>query len=416
MTNIFLLIGLLLLLGFFAGVEIAFVSANKLSIELKKKQGRSSGLILSNLIEKPWVFVGCCILANGLLLVIYGLIVPQLIEPVWRFSVIRNYEGSYIIRSVLEIIMAVFLVLFFEFFFRAMFRAKSDGLLTFFAGSLNLMVSFFKPILRLFVNVSVWILKYLFNVKMDVPNKPFNRIDIEHYYQQTKEASEEVQELNQELFENALSLPGIRIRNCLVPRTEVVAIEIGTSIEKAREIMVQTRLSRLIVYQETIDEIVGYVHQLDMLKQAESIEELLHPILTVPETMTVSDLIGKFSQERKSIAWVVDEFGGTAGIVTMEDLLEEIFGDIRDEYDTEELVEEKLSETEFMFSGRLKIDLLKEKYDFDFPDESETLSGYIINRNKRIPKEKEKIIIDNYRFEIVSMGDTKIEQVKLTML
>ncbi len=416
MLNLFLLIGLLLLLGFFAGVEIAFVSANKLSIELKKKQGKKSGLILSNLIEKPWIFVGCCILGYGMLLVIYGLIVPQLIEPVWQLSIINKMEGSYIIRSVLEIIMAVGLVLFFEFLFRALFRAKSDSLLSFFSGILSMIISFFSPILRLFVNMSVWILQYLFNVKMDVPNKPFNRIDIEHYYQQTKEANEETQELNQELFENALSLPGIKIRNCLVPRTEVVAIEINAPVEEARQKMIETRLSRLIVYQNTIDDIQGYVHQLDMLKQAQSLKELIHPIPTVPETMSVTDLIGKFSKERKSIAWVVDEFGGTAGIVTMEDLLEEIFGDIRDEYDTEELVEEKISESEFMFSGRLKIDHLKEKYQLDFPNESETLSGFIINRHKKIPKEKEKIIINNYRFEIVAMSDTKIEEVKLTIL
>jgi CBS domain containing-hemolysin-like protein len=251
---------------------------------------------------------------------------------------------------------------------------------------------------------------------MDVPNKPFNRIDIEHYYQQTKEASEETQELNQELFENALSLPGIKVRNCLIPRTEVVAISIDSPVETARQKMIETRLSRLIVYNNNIDDILGYVHQLDMLKPAQTLQQLLHPIPTIPETMGVTDLIGKFSKEHKSIAWVVDEFGGTAGIVTMEDLLEEIFGDIRDEYDTEELVEEKISETEFMLSGRIKIDGLREKYNLEFPNESETLSGYIINRHKKIPKEKEKIIIDNYRFEIIAMSDTKIEEVKLTVL
>jgi CBS domain containing-hemolysin-like protein len=413
MINLFLLVGLLLLLGFFAGIEIAFVSANKLSIELKKKQGRSSGRILSNLIEKPWVFVGCCILGYGFLLVFYGLIVTQLIGPVWQLSFLQKFL---VFRTIVEILIAVILVLFFEFLFRAIFRAKSDSLLTFFAGAISLIIGFISPILRLFVNISVWVLQYLFNVKMDVPNKPFNRIDIEHYYQQTKEASEETQELNQELFENALSLPGIKVRNCLIPRTEVVAISIDSPVEAARQKMIETRLSRLIVYNDNIDDILGYVHQLDMLKPAQTLQELLHPIPTIPETMGVTDLIGKFSKEHKSIAWVVDEFGGTAGIVTMEDLLEEIFGDIRDEYDTEELVEEKISETEYMLSGRIKIEGLREKYNLEFPNESETLSGYIINRHKKIPREKEKIIIDNYRFEIIAMSDTKIEEVKLTVL
>ncbi|HSK12007.1 MAG TPA: transporter associated domain-containing protein, partial [Phnomibacter sp.] len=159
-----------------------------------------------------------------------------------------------------------------------------------------------------------------------------------------------------------------------------------------------------------------YVHQLDMLKDAGDLRDILHPIPTVPETMGVTDMIGKFSKEHKSIAWVVDEFGGTAGIVTMEDLLEEIFGDIRDEYDTEEVVDEKISDTEFLLSGRLKINTLKEKYDLDFPEEAETLSGYIIKKHKRIPREKEKIIIDDHRFEILSMSETRIEQVKLVVL
>jgi CBS domain containing-hemolysin-like protein len=342
--------------------------------------------------------------------------VSKLIEPIWQLSGISKLEGSYVIKSISEVIIAVGLVLFFEFLFRAIFRAKSDSLLGFFAGTLTFFISIINPVLKLFINISVWTLKYLFNIKMDSPNKPFSRIDIEHYYQQTKEANEDTQELNQELFENALGLPGIKIRNCLVPRTEVIAIPVTASMEAARKKMIETKLSRLIVYENTIDEIIGYVHQLDMLKETNDLRELLHPIPTVPETMSVTDMISKFSREHKSIAWVVDEYGGTAGIVTMEDLLEEIFGDIRDEYDTEEMVEEKISETEFMLSGRLKIDLLKEKYNLDFPDESETLSGFIINRHKRIPREKEKIIIDDYRFEIVAMSDTKIEQVKLTIL
>lgn len=416
MMNLFLLIGLLLLLGFFAGVEIAFVSANKLGIELKKKQGRQSGILLSQLLEKPWAFVGSCILGYGILLVLYGLMVSQLIEPIWQLSGIHRLQGSYIIKSIAEVIIAVGLVLFFEFLFRAVFRAKSDGLLGFFAGTMKFFISIMSPVLRFFINASVWLLNYLFNVKMETPNKPFSRIDIEHYYQQTKEANEEVQELNQELFENALSLPGIKIRNCLVPRTEVIAIPVTASIEEARQKMIETKLSRLIVFDHTIDEIIGYVHQLDMLKETNDLRALIHPIPTVPETMGVTDLISRFSVEHKSIAWVVDEFGGTAGIVTMEDLLEEIFGDIRDEYDTEEMVEEKLNETEYMLSGRLKIDSLKEKYKLAFPDESETLSGFIINRYKKIPREKERIIIDNYRFEIIAMSDTRIEQVKLSVL
>ncbi len=417
MINGILLLGILLILGFFAGIEIAFVSSNKLSIELKKKQGRRSGVILSQFLDNPWAFVGSCIVGYGIFLVIYGLLVSRLIAPFWKISGIQQMEGSYFIKSITEILLAVGLVLFFEFLFRAIFRAKSDTLLSFFSGTLAFLLTLLKPILRVFVNISVWMLKYLFNMKIEGPGRPFSRIDIEHYYQQTKESGDEAQELNQELFENALSLPGIKVRSCLVPRTEVVALSIDTPLIDVRKKMIETRLSRLIVYENNIDSILGYVHQLDLLKPVSSLREILHPIPTIPETMGVTDLIGKFSKEQKSIAWVVDEFGGTAGIITMEDLVEEIFGDIRDEYDTEELVDEKISDTEFMFSGRLDVNDISEKYSLDFLDEKVgTLSGYIIKHHKKIPREKEKIIIGDYRFEIVAMTDTRIEQVKLVVL
>lgn len=417
MINGILLIGILLILGFFAGIEIAFVSSNKLSIELKKKQGRRSGIILSKLLDNPWTFVGSCIVGYGIFLVIYGLLVSKLIAPFWKISGIQELEGSYFIKSVTEIFLAVVLVLFFEFLFRALFRAKSDTVLSFFSGTLAFLSGLLKPILSAFVNISVWMLKYLFNMKIEGPGRPFSRIDIEHYYQQTKESGDDAQELNQELFENALGLPGIKVRSCLVPRTEVVALSINTAIIDVRKKMIETRLSRLIVYENNIDTILGYVHQLDLLKPVSSLREILHPIPTIPESMGVTDLIGKFSKEQKSIAWVVDEFGGTAGIITMEDLVEEIFGDIRDEYDTEELVEVKISDSEFMFSGRLDLNDLSQKYNLDFIDlKTGTLSGYIIKHHKKIPREKEKIIIGDYRFEIVAMTDTRIEQVKLLVL
>lgn len=416
MINLFLLLGILLLLGFFAGVEIAFVSANKLSIELKKKQGRKSGILLSQLLENPWHFVGSCILAYGIFLIIYGLLVSKLIAPFWTFSGIQRIEGSYLIKSVSEIIVAVVLVLFFEFTARAIFRSKSDGLLGFFAGTLTLLQNMLRPVVTIFIQLSMWVLKYLFNIKTEIQHRPFSRIDIEHYYQQTKDASENVQELNKELFENALSLPGIKIRNCLVPRTEIVALPVQSSLEEVRRKMVETKLSRLIVYDGNIDNIIGYIHQLDLLKPVKDLQEIIHPIQAVPETMGVTDLIGKFSKEHKSIAWVVDEFGGTAGIITLEDLVEEIFGEIHDEYDMDEMVEEKLSESEFVFSGRLKILDLKEKYEMEFPEEPDTLSGYIIKNHNKIPVAKERIIIGDYRFEILSMGDAKIEKVKITKL
>jgi CBS domain containing-hemolysin-like protein len=267
------------------------------------------------------------------------------------------------------------------------------------------------------VNFSQWILKYVFNVRLNEKNEAFTKVDLEHFFQQTKEQDEDNTELNKELFENALSLPMVKIRQCLVPRTEIEAVDISTPVEDLKQVFINTHLSKLLIYDDNIDNIVGYVHQLDLFKKPATVKSVLHPIMAVPESMSATDLINKFTKERKSIAWVVDEFGGTAGIVTMEDVLEEIFGEIQDEYDVEELVEKQLAEDEFILSGRVELDYLNEKYNMSFPvSDSETLSGYIIQKHETIPKQKETIIIDDYRFDILSVSDTRIETVKMKIL
>jgi len=275
----------------------------------------------------------------------------------------------------------------------------------------------FHPIASAFVNFSGSILKYLFNVRIKNSDEPFSIIDLEHFLQQNNEQDESSQEMNRELLQNALSLPNIKIRQCLVPRTEIEAVDTATSVREARKKFEETQLSKIIVYEGNIDNIQGYIHQLDLFKKPDDIKSIIHPISVVPESMSATDLINKFTKERKSIAWVIDEFGGTAGIITMEDVLEEIFGEIKDEYDTEEFVEKQLAENEYIFSGRLELDYLKEKYDFEFPEnESETLSGYIINEHETIPKPKERIIIDRYEFDVLNVSDTRIEMVKMKVL
>ena len=207
------------------------------------------------------------------------------------------------------------------------------------------------------------------------------------------------------------------LRNIHSHQFPILGIDINADIETARKKFVNTQLSKLLVYENNIDHILGYIHQLDLFKQPAAIENILLTIPAVPESMSATDLINKFSKERKSIAWVVDEFGGTAGIVTMEDLLEEIFGEIRDEYDTEEFEEKKITDDEFLFSGRLELDYLNEKYNFELPaDEAETLSGYIIAGHEKIPRVKERIIIGDYEFDIMSVSDTRIEMVRMKIL
>lgn len=409
------IVGTLLFIGFFAGYEIAFVTANRLSIELKKKQGKRSGIILAQFIESPARFIGTCLIGVNLFLVIYGLLFDELLKAgIWMPLKIEND----FLKLAFDTLVSTLVVLVIgKFLPKAIFRAKSDSLLFVFAPVANFFHNLFLPLTNLFVNISQWILKYLFNVRVKDKNEAFTKIDLEHFFQQTKDQDDENQELNTELFENALSLPTVKIRQCLVPRTEIVALEVNDSLAEARSLFIQTKLSKLLVYENSIDNIVGYIHQLDLFNRPENIKAMLHPIVAVPESMSATDLINKFTKERKSIAWVVDEFGGTSGIVTMEDLLEEIFGEIQDEYDTEEFVEKQLAEDEFIFSGRLELDYLNEKYNLDFPtSDSETLSGYIISEHETIPKQKETIIINNFKFDILTVSERRIEMVKMKVL
>lgn len=409
------IIGTLVMIGFFAGYEIAFVSANRLSIELKKKQGKKSGLILANFMEHPAKFIGSCLIGLNIFLVIYGLLFDELIQSIaWRPINFKNNIVQLVVDTLISTIVVLILG---EFIPKAVFKAKGERLLSLFAPIAQFFYTLFEPVANLFVNMSQWILKYVFNLHLNNRNDAFNKVDLEHFFQQTKDQDEDNTELNTELFENALSLPMVKIRQCLVPRTEIEGVDINCTIEDLRTHFISTQLSKLVVYDENIDNILGYVHQLDLFQKPSSVRSIMHPMMAVPESMSATDLINKFTKERRSIAWVVDEFGGTSGIVTMEDVLEEIFGEIHDEYDVAEFEEKQLTEDEFMFSGRLELDYLNEKYKMDFAvTDSETLSGYIINEHETIPKLKETIIIGHYKFDIVAVSDTRIEMVKMKIL
>lgn len=422
---LFAIIISLLLIGFFSGIEIAFVSANKLSIELRKKQGTYSGRVWGEYADKPAKFIGTTLVGVNVVLVVYGLLVGEFLYPLWHYIEVQLPVSlaDYLkyIKLLVETIFSTLIVLFIEFVFKAFFRATNESILS--SGFIAYIVRFFYAAFSgtssFFVNIAEWILRYIFNVRLNEKKDVFTKIDLEHFIQQSKHHDEEnASEINKELFENALSLSEKKIRECLIPRKEIEGVDITTNIEEVKNIFIKTQLSKLVVYEENIDNILGYLHQLDMFKNPADIQSILLPIPAIPESMSATDLMNKFSKERKSIAWVVDEFGGTAGIVTMEDLLEEIFGDIRDEHDTEEFVEKQLAANEFIFSGRIELDFITEKYDLKFPDSeaTETLSGFIIQNRDEIPKQKETFIIGNYQFDILNVSDTRIETVKLRVL
>jgi CBS domain containing-hemolysin-like protein len=415
----------LVFIGFFAGIEIAFVSASKLSIELNRKQGNISGLIWGRFSDNPARFISTTLVCINIVFVIYGLLVGDMLYPLWawiekKMPASLNDFVRYI-RLFVETLISTIIVLFVEFISKAFFRARNNSIIS--SDAISYIVRFFYwifyPLASLLVDLAEWVLRYIFSVKLNRKKEVFGKVDLEHFIQQSKSHEEEdATEINKELFENALSLSEVKLRECLVPRREIEGVDMRASIKDVKEKFIHTQLSKLVVYDHNIDSVTGYIHQLDLFKNPASISEVLLPIPTVPESMSATDLMNKFSKERKSIAWVVDEFGGTAGIVTMEDILEEIFGEIKDEYDTEEFIEKQLSNDEFIFSGRLELDYITEKYGLEFPGdtEAETLSGYIIQNNEEIPKLKDRIIIDNYEIDILNVSDTRIEMVKIKVL
>jgi len=401
----------LLLMGFFAGIEMAYYSASRLNIELKKKQGGTTASLLSKFIDTPASFIGTTLIGFTVFMVFFGLQINAVMEPVWAYV-----GGPEILHIFAEIFIATFLVLIFaEFIPRAIFRAKANSLLSGLAFVTDVFYQMFSPVAEVLIALAEWILKYVFSIRLDKHKEPLSHSELKNLFQES--VDEDRQDRYTQLLENAQEFPRVRIRQCLIPRKEIVGVNRTATIAEMRNKFVETKLSKLVVYDHNIDHIVGYVHQLDLFRKPDSLESVLLHIPAVPASMSAADLISKFSSERKSIAWVVDEFGGTAGIITMEDILEELFGEIQDEYDREKFVEKQIAENEFIFSGRLELDYLEEKYNFEFPEhESETLSGYIINFHETIPQQKERIIIDDFEFDVISVSDTRIEMVKMKKL
>jgi len=415
LTTILYIVICLIFIGFFSGIEIAFVSASKLNIELKRKQGSYAGKVLSRFMETPATFIGTSLVGINIGLVVYGLLMTELTDGFFNVIGLHNEYLRLLIDTFIATIVVLVLA---EFIPKAIFRAKPEATLTVLTVPIQFFYYLLYPIAKFFVRISEFILKYLFNVRISENKQVYSRIDLEQFVKQMRTGQDsEEEDVNTELFENALNLSQVRIRECLIPRNEIEAVNINTPIEEVNQLFLDSKLSKIIVYEDSIDNVIGYLHHLDFLKSPTELRSILHKIPTVPETMSAVDLLNQFTKERKSIAWVIDEFGGTAGIVTMEDILEEIFGEIHDEYDVEEYVENQISATEYIFSGRLEIDYLNQKYNLNLPeDDAETLSGYIIENHESIPKQKEKIIIGDYEFDMLLASETRIDMVKIKSL
>ncbi|MFM7839581.1 MAG: hemolysin family protein [Chitinophagaceae bacterium] len=422
MLKLFLAISGLLLMGFYRSLEVAFAHTNWLTLELEKKQGRPQAQFLCTLRDQPTRFTGIALVGYYLIFITGLLVFSTDWSMHWNTATVNRWftpEAVFLFTLAAEIIFFVAILYFLGEWLPPVLSRLYADLVVKVSGSLQLLqvtALLLGPVSKGLIRFSIWILDVFLNAPIRKKSELLARIpvvaDLNNATQQSPSAP-----LNTDLLEAALLLPTIRVRECLVPRKEIEAIEKNSSIAEVRKKMIASKLSKLVVYDQTIDHIVGYIHQLDLFQQPKTIQEILLSIPAIPETMGAHDLIHRLNKERKSMAWVVDEFGGTAGIVTMEDLLEEIFGEIRDEFDVEELEEKKVSDQEYIFSGRLELDYLRETYALDFPhQESETLSGYIIHHLETIPRPKEQIRLGAYLFEILQVSDTRIERVKLNVL
>jgi len=418
--SLYLLIFITILLSaFFSGMEIAFVSANKLRLELDKQSDPFNSRILKMVTGNAGQYIATMLVGNNIALVIYGIAFAALLEPFLEIYI----QSESVILLFQTVISTLIILLFSEFLPKTLFRLFPNTFLNIFSLPLAFFYILFYPISRFSISIANLLLKRILKTDLNVENKNpvFSRVDLDEFVRESDSALIEQMEKNVEteikLFKNALDFSKVKLREIMVPRTEIEMLEIGASISDLRQKFVETGYSRILFYKENTDNIIGYVHSSVLFQNPDSIEEYIKKVLIVPETMPANKLLSTFIQEHRSIAIVVDEFGGTSGMVTSEDILEEIFGEIEDEHDTSDIVERKINENEYIFSGRAEIDLLNEKYFFELPEteEFETLAGYILYYHESIPKINSVIKIGKFHFKILKATNTKIELVKLTI-
>ncbi|HLT07391.1 MAG TPA: hemolysin family protein [Cyclobacteriaceae bacterium] len=406
----------LLALVLFSGLEVAFIAGNRLHIELQSKLGTLNGRILSNLINKPSQFVGTTLIGSTISLVVFGVAMAYLFEPIILSSLPEGLDnpGSVL---VVQVLLSTFVVLIAaEYVPKSIFRRNPHMLLSFLAVPFLFVYYLMYPIVWVVRGISKWVVSHIFRLEYGDDKPVFKITDLNTFIQQnlTVDRSEAQVEIDAEIFENAVGFKTIRVRDCMVPRTEIVAVEIDEAISALSDVFIESGHSKIIVYKDNIDEVVGYCHHLELFKKPKAIRDILTPIIIVPDSALANDLLVQFISERKSLALVVDEFGGTGGIVSMEDVIEQIFGEIEDEYDSDDLLEQKISDQEFLLSARHEIDYLNDKYDWNLPTgEYETLSGLILSRTEEIPQKGESITIGPYIFTVVTKLDYRIDTVKL---
>ncbi|QZE13506.1 hemolysin family protein [Halosquirtibacter laminarini] len=417
MSSFAIVIITIILSAFFSGMEIAYLSSNKLRLEVDKKRNALNSKLLNIYTKNPSRYISTMLVGNNIALVIYGLAFSTILAPI-----IANWTTSTSAEIIIQTLLSTIIILVFaEFLPKTLFRVNPNMSINIFSIPVALFYILFYPITSLTQLITKMVIKLLAKngkIKDEDEKQIFGRIDLDNLLnEQELENQENIPENEIKLFKNALDFSKVKLRECIVPRPEIHALEIDSTIDELKHLLIETGFSKILIFESSIDHIVGYVHSSDLFKNPSSIKEILRNVDFVPETMEASKLLSKFLKQNQSIAVVVDEFGGTAGIVTNEDILEEIFGEIEDEHDNDEYIANKMEDNLYMLSGRLEIDDLNERFHLNLPesDNYKTIAGLIINQCERIPKMQEVIKQESYEWKILKSTPTRIELVELRL-
>lgn len=424
-TSIIIIILSLMFSAFFSGMEIAFVSANKIHIEIEKKQAGFLAKVLTRLTKKPSKFIATMLIGNNIALVIYGFFMGELLMD-W-FQGMGTAPGTFVNLLLTDfslltqtVISTLIILLTAEFLPKVLFQIYSNTLLKVLAVPAYLFYILFSFISDFIIKISDVILKVFFKTDGDEVQLAFSKIELGDYITEQMETVEEEDDVDSEIqiFQNALEFAEVKAREVMVPRTEITAVELHETPKNLTKLFSDTGFSKILIYKDTIDNIIGYVHSYELFKMPKTVKSILRPVEFVPETMLIQDILNVLTKKRKSIAVVLDEYGGTSGIMTVEDIIEELFGEIEDEHDSTDLIEEQINDSTYKLSARLEVDYLNETYKWELPesDEYETLGGLIVNETGEIPEQDSEIRIEDFKFVILEVSSTKIDLVSIEIL
>lgn len=415
----------LILSAFFSGMEIAYVSSNKIHIEIEKKQHGFLAVVLSKITEKPSKFIATMLIGNNIALVIYGFLMGDKLVAWFKSLLPTNYDFvNYMLTDLSllsQTVISTLIILFTaEFLPKVFFQIYANLFLKLFAIPAYIFHLIFWYISDFVIWISNMVIKHIFKGEGDDVQLVMTKIELGNYITEQMESVEEHDIVDSEIqiFQNALEFSEVKSREVMIPRTEIIAVDIEDSIKDLNALFTSTGMSKIVVYKDTIDDILGYVHSFELFKKPKTIKSIVMPVEFVPETMLVKDVLNLLTKKRKSISIVIDEYGGTSGIITVEDIVEELVGEIEDEHDTVELVEEKIDDNNYKFSARLEVDYINETYKLDLPESEtyETLGGLIVDETEGIPQVNDHIQIDHFLFTIIEVSSTKIDLVSLKIL